>query len=331
MTGKENKPDDVFEDICCFESLADSYRDYLRQKKRVREKSYPWIVRKALKYKRRFFTAKVAVPAPWRHIEGDLALDKHNAEERKPLYIREERIAVYTSLFGAYDILREPMLHPENIDYYVLTDQMIPEESAWRPIDISVIPESCHGDPVLCNRWCKMHPHLLFKDYQYSVYIDSNIWVFSDLTPLTARLDTFPVAMFRHKNRDCVYDEIRRCIKRKKGTRSSLRSHRKLVRSHGVPKGWGLLEASVIARKHSDPECVSLMDAWWDAFTKNSRRDQISLIDCLWLKGIEPSVVGVLGDNLQKCDMFFQMYHKDSPKAVEDPADLKELLDFIGA
>ena len=168
----------------------------------------------------------------------------------------------------------------------------------------------------------------LFKEYQYSVYIDSNIWVFSDLTPLTAGLDSYPVAMFRHKMRDCVYDEVKACLKYKKDKRRSLNAHLKLIRSHGVTRNWGLLEASVIARKHSDPRCLDLMDSWWESFLRNSKRDQISLIDCLWLKGINPSVIGTLGNNLQRCDLFVQMSHT-GPEAAGEPVNLPELLDLL--
>ena len=86
---------------------------------------------------------------------------------------------------------------------------------------------------------------------------------------------------------------------------------------------WGLLEASIIARKHADPRCVELMEAWWEAFLANSRRDQISLIDTLWKAGIEPGRVGVLGSNLQRCDLFLQMRHPGDD--ADQPRNLAEL------
>ena len=116
--------------------------------------------------------------------------------------------------------------------------------------------------------------------------------------------------------------------KQKKDKKDSLKAHLEVIQSHDVPKNWGLLEASVIARKHSDPRCMELMDAWWNSFARNSRRDQISLIDCLWLMGINPSVIGTLGNNLQRCDMFVQMSHL-SPEATGEPVNLTELIQKI--
>ncbi len=331
MTGQGNNIEAAFEEICRMESLAKSYRDYYFRERQVLEAKRSWWKKKisdiiTMCKPKRSLTVKTN---SWRGTDGDLALDKHKAFERKSLYVREQRVAVYTALFGSYDILREPLLQPDNIDYYVLTDQEIPEGSVWKRLDASaVIPAEYQGDLVLSNRWCKIHPHLVFKDYQYSVYIDSNIWVFSDLTPLTAGLDSFPVAMFRHKRRDCVYDEVQACLEQKKDTKKSLKAHLEVIRSHGVPSNWGLLEASVIARKHFDSRCVELMDAWWKSFFRNSRRDQIALIDCLWLRGIKPSIIGTLGDNLQKCDLFFQMLHK-GPEAARQPMDLQGLIKCV--
>ena len=49
-----------------------------------------------------------------------------------------ERIAVYTALFGNYDKNEAPMIHPENIDYYIITDINIPKNSGWKIINPSL-------------------------------------------------------------------------------------------------------------------------------------------------------------------------------------------------
>lgn len=340
MTGRDLERD--FTRVLEMESLSERYRDYLRRQRRVqarREYSFLELARNFLAYRLgRLFNRSAPVsgaPADSPDLSGAasrpagfLALDTQTAIQRKSLYVRKERVAVYTSFFGPYDLLREPLLHPDNIDYFVITDQAVPAGSLWKRLDPGALPDGVAADPVLANRWCKMHPHLLFPEYAYSVYLDANIWVVSDLTPLTANLERFPVAMFRHKKRDCVYEEVEACLAQGKGAPEELLPHARLLRSHGIPEHWGLLEASVIARKHLDPACVALMDAWWEAFLANSRRDQISLIDCLWLKGIEPSGIGVLGDNLQRCDLFLQMRHREDSAA--EPRNLEELLGLVG-
>ena len=50
------------------------------------------------------------------------------------------KIAVYTSIFGNYDPLIEPLYHSEKCDYYAITDQDIPENSIWNKLDVGSIP-----------------------------------------------------------------------------------------------------------------------------------------------------------------------------------------------
>ena len=225
-------------------------------------------------------------------------------------YFSDKRIVVYTAIFGKYDALNEPMVKPDNVDYYIFTDCDIPDGSRWIKMDPNkFLPDSSMTNTEK-NRFFKMLPHKIFPEYDYSVYIDGNVLVVSDVTPLTKTLERFPIAMFQHKNRNCVYQEAEACIIKKKDSKESLEKHIELLKSHNVPEHNGLLEATVICRKHSDPRCVSLMESWWDEFMNYSKRDQISLIDCLWQAKILPSDVGVLGNNLFNCNKFIILKHE---------------------
>ncbi len=238
-------------------------------------------------------------------------------------YFGTEQIAVYTAVFGGYDDVPEPLIRPDNIDYFLISETAPAgtdheentsggaKRSRWNYMSAKdVVPEEYLSDPVLANRWCKMHPHLLFPNFTLSVYVDSNVLIVSDLTALTHTMQTFPAAMFLHKQRDCVYEEIRACILKKKDKEETLRAQEALLRSHHIPEHAGLLEAPVIVRRHNDPRCKDLMDAWWDAFRQGSRRDQIALIDALFARQVRVSDVGTLGNNILSCDLLLLMPHK---------------------
>ena len=253
---------------------------------------------------------------PMKSPAGDLKLDKLNTWERSPYYFSDEEIAVYTVLFGPGDKIQDPLVSPDNIHYFIITDQKLREQSLWQKKDVDgLLPAEIRGDSVLCNRWCKMHPERLFPDYKVSVYIDANILVTSDLTPLIAGLDQFPLTMFRHWFRNCVYQEIQACLAQKKASRKMLMMDKDRLERLGIPKHWGLLEAPVIARRHNDPLCCRIMDEWWEAFCKSaSRRDQIALMDCLWKLQIRPEQIGILGFNVRATRLFIQMSHIESGK-----------------
>ncbi|MBQ6395019.1 MAG: DUF616 domain-containing protein, partial [Atopobiaceae bacterium] len=180
--------------------------------------------------------------------------------QRPECWFCDERIAVYMAMFGGYDTVPEPVIQPDNVDYFLISDAEPAPGSLWTHIDpASVVPQELLGDPVRSNRWCKMHPHLLFPEHALSIYFDSNILIASDPTALAygmEREEAFPVAMFRHKNRDCVYDEILACVVKGKAPFEALEAHKELLRAHGVPRHHGLLEAPVIVRRHNDPRCI---------------------------------------------------------------------------
>jgi hypothetical protein len=78
-------------------------------------------------------------------------------------------------------------------------------------------------------------------------------------------LDLYPVAMFKHKFRKCVYQEIEACRNLNKAPGPALDAHLEIIRSRGIPENWGLIEAPVISRKHHDPLCITIMDKWWES------------------------------------------------------------------
>ena len=226
-------------------------------------------------------------------------------------YFRDGKIAVYMAMFGDYDRIPEPIIQPNNIDYYILTDKKMPEDSKWRPLDPkNFIPEDLDDNPILCNRWCKMHPHIIFSEYEVSIYLDSNILVVSDLTPFATFSDLFPVAMFHHWQRNCVYKEIQACLKGMKDSEANLTKHEHRLREQGIPEDWGLVEAPVIARNHRDKRCVKLMETWWKNYISGSRRDQLSLIETLWQHGICPEQIATLGNNIYLCNMIIKTDHR---------------------
>lgn len=233
--------------------------------------------------------------------------EQHYAPED---YKNDQKIAIYTALFGNYDTLPDPIIKPHNIDYYIFTDKEVPAESKWIKLDTRrYFSDNVKLSNIEKNRFFKMQPHLLFPEYNYSIYVDANVLVVSDLTPMIKTLDDFPLAMFHHKNRDCVYEEAAACIIKGKDDTERLQKHVKLLEEHGVPHHSGLLEATVIVRKHHDKLCKDIMTEWWDEFLVESKRDQLSLIDVLWMNGVQIDSVGVLGNNLLRCNKFIILPH----------------------
>ena len=243
-------------------------------------------------------------------------------------YCSQKRIAVYVAEFGGYDTVRSPLMFPDNIDYFLVSDRTAAPEG-WHLKDPSGILPADVTASAQRNRWCRMHPGLLFPDHDVSIYVDSSTLIASDLTPLANAAQHRPVAMFRHMDRDCVYDEIEACRIKKKAPASMLDAQRGYLRELGVPEHWGLLETPMVVTDLHSPTSAGILQTWWEEYSRYPGRDQISLIACLWKQKISPGEIAALGSDLRNCDLFLRLPHclsSDETKILHEifPETMKE-------
>lgn len=230
-----------------------------------------------------------------------------------PDYFSDERIAVYTCIFGAYDRLIEPVCYPDNIDYYIITDQDVPLGSIWKKVDLSPFAGILEGKtPVEKNRWFKMHPAMVFTNYRYSIYIDGNVVPVTDFTEFVNRIGDCGIAMFWHSFNNCVYQEAmynRYLVK--KVSNEEIQAHMTYLKEQGMPENYGMTTCNVIARDHTNQICMKLMDDWWTEFMAHCKRDQLSFPYVAWKNNINMADIAVLGDDVWNTDALLVVQHTD--------------------
>lgn len=220
----------------------------------------------------------------------------------------DDRIAVYTAIFGDYESIHEPRIIPDNIDYYIITDcDKINKDSRWRVLEVE-LPSGLNSAQK--NRYVKMHPHILFPNYRYSIYVDGSVQVLSDLTPLIHRIGKYGFAMHMHSSRDDLYDELIAAKYTKRITKENYKKYTKFFQEKKVPRHYGLLECGVIARNHESNTCLSMMEQWWENYLGGINRDQICLAYVLYENNIAVKEIGTLGTNMYKSCLFRVLMHK---------------------
>lgn len=223
----------------------------------------------------------------------------------------EGRIAVYTCIVGMSEMVREPFFISPVCDYFIITDKEISKDSIWKKIDINSLKIPCEA-PNEKNRYLKLHPHIIFPEYQYSLYIDGNIQIVSDILPIINQMsEESIIATHNHNKRDCSYEEAKAFnhLPRLQKFAQSAELQMNEYRKKGFPSHIGLYENPIIIRKHLDKECIELMDFWWEQLTKYTMRDQISLPFVLWEKKMSPQKVHILGHDVRKNPRFMQFEH----------------------
>lgn len=196
----------------------------------------------------------------------------------------EKKSVLYTCITGNYDRLsNHSFIHPD-WDYVCFTDNPSIKNNdnlSWQVKQL-VFDKL---DNVRNNRWHKMHPHILFPEYEKSVYIDANINIISkelfDDIDIAVR-DSKKMSFGPHLSRKCVYDELDACLKLEKDDPEIMKKQIDLIRNDGFPENYGLFEGNVIYREHHDEDVIKIMNDWWWWVEYYSRRDQLSLTYVLW-------------------------------------------------
>jgi len=152
------------------------------------------------------------------------------------------------------------------------------------------------------NRLVKMLPHKYFSEYRYSVYIDGNIDILGDIEKLVNEYlvkKEYKLAVPKHPERNCLYEEAEACINFQKDNPESINKQINNYNKENFPNNLDLTENNIIFRKHNDLEVIKLMEDWWDEYNKFSKRDQLSLLYVIWKNNFDyfPMIINSREEN----------------------------------
>lgn len=203
---------------------------------------------------------------------------------------KDEKIIIYTAMFGNYDELHDPIYIDPKCDYVCFTDNAELKSKVWK---INVISK-VYGDSNRAAKKYKILPHEFFKEYNWSIWIDANVTIFGDMRKLLNNsVGVSNMANLIHVDRDCIYDEADTCISMHKDNEEIIRKQIDMYRQEGYPSHNGLICGSCIIRKHNNPVVIGLMERWWAEIQKGSRRDQLSFNYSAWKENIFYDVMDI--------------------------------------
>lgn len=200
---------------------------------------------------------------------------------------------IYTCLVGAYDDLIQPLIVDERFDYICFSNDFnVDKIGVWL---IKKIPYD-NLDCTRLSRFVKLMPHLCLQNYEYSLYIDSNIQItkasFYDKiifcinkgSLISQVAHNFPIC-------DCIYDEIKCCVKCGKiSLRQGIETYKKLKKT-GFPSHYGLWENNIIFRRHHNEVVKRISLNWWNEYCNGTHRDQLSLAYVYWKNNFVPDLI----------------------------------------
>lgn len=228
------------------------------------------------------------------------------------------KTVIYTAIFGGYDLLKEPLVRPENIDFVCFSDQKIASKN-W---EVRVVTPT-EQDATRNNRKYKILPHRYLGGYALSVYVDGNMRIRGSMQEFTDRYGSnhsmamYDCAYARHRDRGetpdnkDMYQEAERLIAMHQKGRSKEAPERILkqidrYREEGYPEHRVYGATTVLLRHHNRSDVARAMEAWWKEYKNESKRDQLSFNYITWKTGFQPHYIP---ENVRNNEYFLMMSH----------------------
>ena len=184
-------------------------------------------------------------------------------------------VLVYSAVFGGYDEVQEPR---EAGRYRLITDGRAPWgwEEQKEPRSMA---------PRRAARYWKTAG--MPRDAEFTIWLDGNLQLLIDPREMVQRwlVDTrADIALFEHPANRCIYQEARTCKKKHKDFPQVVDEQIRRYREKGFPRGFGLGETTVLARRNIAAIRV-FNDRWWREIEAGSVRDQLSFDYVRWIMG----------------------------------------------
>jgi len=233
----------------------------------------------------------------------------------------DSHIVIYTAIFGAYDKLKQPPVQDISCEFICFTDnkRLLKNPGIWRVIYVK--SNSMH--PRMQAKYFKIMNHMVFPEgnissqygyvnanfYDYTIWIDGSISIKS---PTFARdicsFLTNNWAIFKHPDRNCIFDEVNASIPLKKYEGQPLVEQASFYRAEGHPAHYGLWSCGVIVRLgHPSRELIRFCEAWWNENIRWSYQDQISFP---YLLRKHEMTVNTIQKNMWENEWFDWMEHE---------------------
>ena len=199
----------------------------------------------------------------------------------------KKKIVLYTAAFGSRLRFKIPEVSDMSVDRFCYSD--IPRDTGgfydFRKLKISQ-PSS-----VRRQRFVKIIiPDELFDNYEYSVYVDCKRPYSVDYEHLLSCLEPNSDILTRaHRKRNCLYDEGRFCILKKKDSAATIQRQLDYYKKERCPWNLGLHASGILLRRHTE-RLREFSYFWWNQIEIFSHRDQISLPYAAWKTDMKISI-----------------------------------------
>ncbi len=197
-----------------------------------------------------------------------------------------KKFVLYTARFGIMRYIHTPKISIPDVDRFCFTDLDI-ESDFYKIRKMNLNPLAS----IRQQRFVKICiPDEIFDNYEYSVYVDCKRASVIDFEWLLGFMESESDFVTRqHKTRDCVYDEGKACIEKRRDDEALILKQLDFYKRENYPAHNGLHYSYILLRRHTE-SLWGFSRLWWEQLEKYSHRDQISLPYIAWKHGMKISI-----------------------------------------
>ncbi len=202
----------------------------------------------------------------------------------------KNRLAIYTAIYGNTDNLIEPPIVPDNCDFFCFTDRKDISSKVFKVIYRKAI---FPNDSNRSAKYFKVFPNELFPDYEYSFWIDARTYVLApNIFDIALELlKDKNLAVFKHPERNSIYDEANICIEWKKDAPEIINKQMDRYKQEGYKDQIVLVNGGFIFRRHHEQDIILFEKKWWEEIIKYSKRDQLSFPYAAWKTNLKFEII----------------------------------------
>lgn len=224
---------------------------------------------------------------------------------------KDSKIAIFTCITNGYDPLTVPEIIEDNCDYYLITDIdetiKIENDEYYKRINIlDVVPGTLNTSKAQ-NRYCKAHGFEIFKEYDYSIYIDGSLKIIGKVSNLINKVGKYGIAFHRFTGSDDTYEHALSLAIRSRIKREDACVEIQKFAKEGFPRNYGFPECGVIICDHGNEIGKKILCEWNDYYNNAlAKRDQLYMPYILWRRNISINEVCTLPGDL-RTNGYFKM------------------------
>tara|TARA_Y100001935_G_scaffold57782_1_gene48335 strand:- start:1641 stop:2396 length:756 start_codon:yes stop_codon:yes gene_type:complete len=214
-----------------------------------------------------------------------------------------KKIVVFSCVTGNYEKLINHKNLEEDVKYIFFTESYENVPDGWIMQPINGLDNFTNKDK---NRYVKFHPSKFLPTHDISIYIDGNIEITQNVSLLIKEISGMDEDLFlyRHYERECIYDEGNKCIEDSLDWFWRIRKQMNKYSQESYPKDRGLFENNIIISKNNE-NSRKLLHQCWEEYSREAKRDQLALNYCSWKLDVPIYDLGV--SNVRSGGRFFYL------------------------